>query len=112
LIYGVIYGAIFKYVYTLYMKRNALLGFLLCGLFFNFFVAWFWSSVLTMAWLWLYDIPKHLALLALIYFTVCRRKTPGAETLAGIMRLPARHGFRHASSSPIALRDQATLQNR
>jgi hypothetical protein len=112
LIYGVFYGAIFRYVYTLYMKRNALLGFLVCGLLFNFFIAWFWTTILSMSWLWLYDMPKHLALIGAIYLVVSHGRTPGAEMLAGIVRLPVRRGFRHAPLPSMALPNRPAPQNR
>jgi len=67
LIYGLFYGTIFRFAFRLYLFRNALWGFMVCGLLFNFFIAWFWSTTLTMSWYWFYDIPKHLLLLGGLY---------------------------------------------
>lgn len=99
-IYGLFYGGIFRYAYRCYLFKNALWGFMMCGLLFNFFVAWFWASILTMTWYWFYDIPKHLLLLAALYWAAKIvynvQKVPGAlalmapeEALSGSsLRLP------------------------
>ena len=68
--YGLFYGAVFRFVYQLYLFRNALWGFMVCGLFFNFFISWFWGSALSMSWYWTYDIPKHLLALGCLYFAI------------------------------------------
>lgn len=68
LVYGLFYGAVFRFVYNLYLNKNALWGFMLCGLLFHFFIAWFFHTVLNMFWYWFYDIPKHVALLAALYW--------------------------------------------
>lgn len=75
-LYGLFYGAVFRFVYTLYLERNALWGFMLCGLLFHFFIAWFFHTVLNMFWYWFYDIPKHVALLAVLYW--------GLKTVFGV----------------------------
>jgi hypothetical protein len=80
LFYGLFYGAVFRFVYTLYLRKNALWGFMLCGLLFHFFIAWFFHTVLNMFWYWFYDIPKHVALLAVLYW--------GLKTVFGIKAPP------------------------
>jgi hypothetical protein len=61
---------------------------MLCGLAFNFFISWFFHTVLTTCWFWFYDIPKHLLLLACFYFVAkmlsgSNEKIPGALELTG-----------------------------
>jgi|GEM_PF-2593266 len=84
-LYGLFYGVVFRFAYRLYLFRNALLGFMVCGLGFHFFIAWYWHTVLNNFWYWFYDVPKHLALLAVIYFVV--KQVVKGERIPGALRL-------------------------
>lgn len=95
--YGLVYGSAFRFVYRLYLYRNALWGFLICGIFFHFFILWCWSTTLTNIWFWFYEVPKHLALMGLLYFgaraLVPGRRQTGALAMLGVpRRSPVRPG--------------------
>ncbi|MBK8476795.1 MAG: hypothetical protein IPL39_10930 [Opitutaceae bacterium] len=80
-LYGLFYGAVFRVVYNYYLKRNLLFGFLICGVFFHFFFLWIFHTLLLTCWLWLYDVPKNLALVTCLYFglrsAIGFRQSPG-----------------------------------
>lgn len=93
IIYGLFYGLFFRYIFSLYLNRNALLGFMISGIFFHSFISWIFTTVLSTAWYWLYDIPKHFMLIAVVYWVVkllCSSDgVPGALALMGGSSSPA-----------------------
>lgn len=84
-LYGLFYGLVHRWLYTFYMKKNALLGFMFCGILFHFIVAWIYSTVMTNAWYWLYDMPKHFGIVLVIYFAV--KTILGVEKVQGMNAL-------------------------
>jgi len=98
ILYGIFYGAVFRYVYNLYLHHNALLGFIICGLLFSFFNAWFFHTVLSTCWGWLYDIPKHLLLLGGLYFVV-KILAGGDESIPGALELMGAEKLSETTSS-------------
>jgi hypothetical protein len=89
-LYGLFYGGVFRLVYGVYFWRNALWGFIMCGVLFHFFVAWYFHTILNLVWFWTYDTPKNLALLGLLYlgmrFFLGIRPPPGALNLINAQR--------------------------
>ena len=80
--YGVLYGLFFRKVHNLYLSRNALWGFMLCGL---SFMVWASGTVLSTLWSWFYDVPKHVLALAVFYaflkIFISPKPIPGALAL-------------------------------
>lgn len=91
-IYGLFYGAVFRWIYWLYYQRNALLGFLLLGVMMNYFIGWNFHSVPNVVHGWVYNtFFKHFLVMAV-----------GYEILQWAMKLPRRRG-----ATAMARADQA-----
>ncbi len=82
--YGVLYGLVFRKIHQHYLFRNALWGFILCGL---SFMMWTFGPILSTLSVWFYDIPKHLLILGGLYFClkllISPKPVPGALALGG-----------------------------
>ena len=66
--YGVFYGGVFRWIYKIYFRRNALLGFLLLGVMMNFFIGWNFHSIPNTVHGWVYNtFFKHFLLMAIGY---------------------------------------------
>lgn len=91
LAYGLFYGAAYRWAFRLYHRKNAVLGFLVIGVFCHFLISWYFHTFLNTAWYWLYDMPKNLAFIAVLYYAfsymVQARRVPGAIELARRQRI-------------------------
>jgi hypothetical protein len=71
---------------------------MISGIFFHSFISWIFTTVLSTAWYWLYDIPKHFMLIAVVYWVV--KLLCGSDGVPGALALMGGGSSPAISSSP------------